>query len=424
MREAIPNVQLRAWRNARNWTRADMADALNRTPTGQQEHLACDEERIRRWETGEAKRPRSIYRRALEELTGESIENLGFVPADRAQEPRLVAGRTAPRDAMQAEAELFDTLELAEMAERSDIGPGTVEAIHEAVELLCRAYPVAPAATLRRRTKERLHYVMQRLSGRITLAQHRELLVAAGWLSLLLGCVHYDLGEREQAEAARQAAYQMGKQIGDTEIMAWSFEISAWFALVDERYDAANHYAQAGQAMAGTSNAAVQLALQQARAQARIGDRRGADEALTRGAAILGRLPMPEHPDHHFVFDHSKWLFYAASCYVALGDDDRAEEHALEVITQHSRPDGSSRAPMRTADAQIDLGIVHARRGELDAAVEYGRAALDHDRRSAADLLARADDLNAALRERYRGERLAQEFAERYMNARHEFPGS
>jgi hypothetical protein len=68
-------------------------------------------------------------------------------------------------------------------------------------------------------------------SARLTLAQHRELLVTAGWLALLLGCVHYDLGEREQAEAARQAACQAGLQAGHGEIIAWSYEMAAWFAL-------------------------------------------------------------------------------------------------------------------------------------------------------------------------------------------------
>ena len=70
------------------------------------------------------------------------------------------------------------------------------------------------AGELRARTKQRLNYISRLLHGRLTLAQHRELLVTIGWLALLLGCVHYDLGEREQAEAARQAAYQAGLKPG------------------------------------------------------------------------------------------------------------------------------------------------------------------------------------------------------------------
>jgi hypothetical protein len=127
---------------------------------------------------------------------------------------------------------------------------------------------------------------------------------------------------------------------------------------------------------------------------------------------------MPDHPDHHFVFDHAKWVFYAATCYTWLGDDDRAEEHARETIQMHTRPDGTSNAPMRVADAHIDLGIVHARRGDLDAAVEEGMAAFDIDRRSLTDLVNRAGDLDRVLRRRYRREVIAQEFHDRFISAR------
>lgn len=424
MTEKIPNVQLRAWRNERDMTRAQMAEALTRTPTGDKEGLRADEERVRRWEVGEVPWPSALYRKALSELTGDRPEALGFVPPENQAGRGALAGRVMPQYALQAEAELFDTMELLHMTERSDIGPGTVEAIHEAVDLLCRAYPVTPARILKQRTKERLRYVTQRLQGRTSFAQHRELLVAAGWLSLLLGCVHFDLGEREMAEAARQAAFRMGQQVGDNEIMAWAYEMTAWFALVEERFGDASEAARVGREIAGHTSVGVQLTLQQARADARIGDRRAADSALREGAHLLGQLPIPTHPEHHFVFDHSKWLFYAASSYTALEDNDRAEEHALEVIKEHGGPDGTSSAPMRTADAQIDLAVVQARRGDLDAAIEYGNAALSHERLSAVDLIARTQDLDAILTERYRGERLAQDFHDRFRTTQQTINGN
>lgn len=230
--------------------------------------------------------------------------------------------------------------------------------------------------------------------------------------------MHYDLGEREEAETARRAAFEMGRQVGHGELMGWAHEMSAWFALVEGRYEDVVTAARMGQAVAGQTSAMVQLTLQEARGLARIGDRREADRALTRGAEVLGRLPMPDNPDHHFVFDHAKWVFYAATCYTWLADDDRAEEHARETIQMHTRPDGTSNAPMRVADAHLDLGIVHARRGDLDAAVENGMAAFDIDRRSLIDLVNRAADLDRVLRQRYRREALAEEFHERFLTAR------
>jgi transcriptional regulator with XRE-family HTH domain len=414
--QKVPNVQLRAWRDSNNLTRAEMADRLSRTPTAERRNLVCDEKRIGKWELGEVLWPRPEYRAALQELTGKDAEALGFIPPHRAAE-RLVIGTVVPRDALQAEAEVFDTLELTRMAGMSDISTGTIEALSETADLLCRAYPTTPAAILRDRTKKRLKQVLDLLGGHVTIEQHRELYVIAGWMAALLGCVHYDLGEREEAEAARQAAYQWARQAGHGELMGWAFEMSAWFALTEGNFEQLIESAQKGQPVAGISNAGVQLTLQEAKGWAHIGDRARTDDALTRGADMLGKLTMPEHREHHFVFDHTKYAFYAATCYATLGDDDRAEEHAHEVITQHTRRDGTSNAPMRVAGTRIDLAIVAARRGDLDQAVAYGEGAFDFDRKSLTDLVGRTGDLDRMLQDRYRGERLAQDFHDRYLHA-------
>ncbi|NJP90428.1 hypothetical protein HCN51_13360 [Nonomuraea sp. FMUSA5-5] len=417
MPDYIPNVRLRAWRNENRLTRAEMADRINATPIGIAERLTCDEERVRRWEAGEVRWPRTPYRLALTQLTGLEPEALGFSQTKQTGSG-LIEARVIPADALRAEADLYGTMELAQQLQASDVGTGTLDALAEAVDLLCRAYPVVPAGTLRDRTQKRLAQITRLLAGRLTLDQHRELLVITGWLTALLGCVHYDLGEREEAETARRAAFEMGRQVGHGELMGWAHEMSAWFALVEGRYEDVVTAARMGQAVAGTSSAMVQLTLQEARGLARIGDRREADRALTRGAEVLNGLPFPENPDHHFVFDHSKWVFYAATCYTWLADDDRAEEHARETIQMHTRPDGTSNAPMRIADAHIDLGIVHARRGDLDAAVDHGMAAFDIDRRSLTDLVHRAGDLDHVLRQRYRREALTAEFHDRFVTVR------
>ena len=58
------------------------------------------------------------------------------------------------------------------------------------------------------------------------------------------------------------------------------------------------------------------------------------------------------------MFDHTKWIFYAADRCTWLGDDRPAEEHAREVIAYHTQPDGSSNAPMRSAIAHTDLAVI------------------------------------------------------------------
>jgi tetratricopeptide (TPR) repeat protein len=283
---------------------------------------------------------------------------------------------------------------------------------------LCRAYPSAPAAELRARTKQRLKYLTQLLGGRLTLRQHRDLLVTAGWLWLLLGCLHYDLGERESAETARQAAGQIGQQTGSGQLSAWACEMAAWFALTEGRYHDVIDYAQAGQQRAGMSHAMVQLVLQEARGRARLGQRREVRAGLDQGTKLLEQLPRPEHPEHHFAFDHTKWIFYAATCYTWLGDDEPVEEHAREIIEYHTQPDRPSDAPMRTANAHIDLGLILARHGELDEAVDHGLQAFQFERKTEASLLSRAAHLDRDLGQRYPSEHLAESFHEQYADAR------
>jgi hypothetical protein len=397
-------VQLRDERRRRLWSKKEMAVRLRAAAEHASATLASRDGLVRMigyWENGERQvndRYRTLYCRVF-----------GL------SEAQLFDQRTGP---LGLEAALFDTMELARLAAASDLGAGTIESICESVELLCRAYPGTPGPVLRDRVRQRLRYVVELLGRRLSLAQHRELLVQAGWLAALLGCVHHDLGQVEDAEVARQAAQQMGREAGHDEIAAWAFEMAAWFALVDQRYEAVVDLAVAGQAITGTSNALVQLTLQEAKGHARLGDRRRAYEALARGAAILDRLPDPAHPEHHFVFDHPKWVFYAATVHAWLEDDDAAEEHAREIVDRHTRPDGSSTAPMRVANARVDLGLVHVRRGDLDAAVSEGVGAFEFERQSLSDLVARGGELSAALLARFPGEHRADEVHDRLAAAR------
>jgi hypothetical protein len=159
------------------------------------------------------------------------------------------------------------------------------------------------------------------------LRQHRELLVAGAWSSVLLACVQFDMGDHQAAEDTRDAAFQLGTEAEHQEIMAWSFELLAWFALVGGRYEEVIDHARTGLVLAPNTSAGVQLAVQEAKGWARLGNRQEAEQAMREGATALARLPVPSHPEHHFVSDASKLSFYAATIYAWLGEAERAVEH-------------------------------------------------------------------------------------------------
>ena len=86
------------------------------------------------------------------------------------------------------------------------------ELLDAAVDRMCRSYPAEDPAELSGRAGRYLRYVTGLPGGRMTLAQHRELLVIAGWLAALIACACCDAGDKHAAEAARVMTAQFGVQ--------------------------------------------------------------------------------------------------------------------------------------------------------------------------------------------------------------------
>jgi tetratricopeptide (TPR) repeat protein len=341
----------------------------------------------------------------------------GLLPPDGVPSPGEVAATPAElADVAFLEAAADGAVEAAELArdaEASDIGAGTLENIDLAVDRLCRGYASAPPALLIPRVQGRLRHVRRLHTGRLNLAQRRQLLVAGGWLATLLATLQFDAGDQPAAEDSRDAALQLGKAAGHQEIMAWSFELLAWFALVNNQPRQALDLAQQGLTLAPNTSAGVQLAMQQARVWARLGQRRETEQALRAGATALARLSPPAHPEHHFAFDAPKLTFYAAMCFTWLHQTEQAEEHARQVIAHSTETPGVLRWPTRFAVAHVDLALLAVQRGQPDEAAVRGTAALDSGRVVASTLgwFAELDDLlvhdHGALPE-------VQDFHERY----------
>jgi tetratricopeptide (TPR) repeat protein len=294
----------------------------------------------------------------------------------------------------QPEAEGLDAVEVARIAERSDVGSDTLDTVDAIVDRLCRDYSREPARWLLPKVNDRLRRVVGLLGGHLRLDEHRRLLVAAGWLEVLRATLAFDLRDRVAGEASRSVAQRLAVQAEHPEIVGWTFELQAWWALTDRYFRAAVDRSRQGQAAAPRhSSVMAQLAAQEARAWARLGDRRETRAALERAGAALAILPVPDHPEHHLVFDADKLHFYAATCYAWLDMADPAEEHAREVIRQC----GDGRWRTRFANAHVDLGLARAARGEIDGAAEAGQRALAVFDTPPTATLWRAADLHQAL---------------------------
>jgi transcriptional regulator with XRE-family HTH domain len=395
--------RLSAERQARGWTQQQTVDALRM----QSDHALPGGEHLLRmwknWERGKH-RPRPEYQRLIAAAFG-SVSAAIFGPDDVTVLRQSVPGVVA--------AGGDNTLELVERIRRSDVDRASLDTLSITVERLCSEYPYMPSADLRRESQAWMTKLVQLLDGRLTLTQHREVLVLAGWLALLVGCVEYDSQDFGAAEATRRAAATLGGEAGHAEIMAWAQEMSCWFALTQGRYRQVIEAARAGHQMAPHEAVSVQLAGQEAKAWARMGDRRQVELALERGRLLMESLPYPDNIDNHFTFDPDKFDFYAMDCFRRSGDDTRATLHAQEVIRKSTAPDGSLRSPMRVSEARTTLAVVSARQGDLDAAIDTGNAALDVPRQSVPSLLMVTDDLVTELRSRYETEVATVDYLDR-----------
>jgi hypothetical protein len=385
-------------RRARGWSQADAVRAMQAHAT-EDEHLPATDTLLRnwkRWEAGEVEPDRGkgqpFYKPIIARTFGTVTHAMFPVTAHRDAEADVLAMAG------------MDTLELVSRLQRSDLDPATLDGLRIMADRLCSEYPFMPADQLLTEGRAWLRRISALQGQRVTLKQHREILVQAGWVALLVGCVEYDTGNRQAAETTRQAALSLGVEADHGEIIGWAHEMRAWINLTSGDYHGVVAAARAGTDVTPHSSVAVQLAAQEAKAWARIGDRRQTEVALDRGRRLLDSMPYPENLDHHFVVDPTKFDFYAMDCYRMLADDKMAENLANEVIQASTDFDGKERAPMRLAEARITLGVIAARQGDLDEAIGQGEHALNGQRKSLPSLLMVSRDLTRVLNDRYPAE--------------------
>jgi transcriptional regulator with XRE-family HTH domain len=187
---------------------------------------------------------------------------------------------------------VVEAMELARRAELSEVGADALAGVERAVDRLREAAAATPPEALVPAVVDQRRYVGRLLEGRLTPAHRRRLLVAAGWLSVLLAQLHFDAGDREAAEANRDTALRLARQAGHTELTAWTVQALASWALADGRFRDALDLARAGQDLAPPATAAaVQLALDEAQAWAALGDRAQAAAARHHAALTHAMLP-------------------------------------------------------------------------------------------------------------------------------------
>jgi transcriptional regulator with XRE-family HTH domain len=368
---------------------------------------------IARWERGEST-PRPWQRPPLAKALEVSVDELAVLLADNRPVPNQVWTTVPVPDIEDLEA-----VELVRRVQASDAGPATLDALDGAVDRLCRSYTSTTPTELLMSLQAHRGYVGKVLDGRATLAQRRQLTVLAGWLSLLTAIVDVDLHRRRAAAANLAAARTIAMEADHPELLAWAIEVEGWQAVTDGRHADAVTLCRAGLELAppGTS-AQVQLTVQEARASARLGEARDTYRLLDEAAGTLDRMPVPDHPEHHFVFDPRKMVAYTATTLAWLGENPAiAEDYARRAVAQYSDEAGDTRWSRRLASARIDLALVLARIDQPTEAAHLGTQALESGRLVPSNLW-RVGELTQELTTRYASVPEVTVFHTRYRHTR------
>ncbi|MEU0493761.1 XRE family transcriptional regulator [Nocardiopsis sp. NPDC006139] len=390
--------RIRRERDLRNWTQRECVRRLRYETIQELPDEATMINQWKRWESGRVM-PSPEYQRMIASLFG-TVSGAMF------------AAPRSPREIMAAAAPDADTPNLIARLRRSSVDTATLDALRLTVDRLCSDYPLVDAHQLLTEGRAWLARLADMLDMGVSLSQHREILSMAGMLALLVGCLEQDIGLSTTAESTRRSALTLGSEADDLSVVGWAHEMSCWFALTRGDYRSVLAAAEAGIHAAGDRSVTVQLYAQQAKAWARIGDRRRVEVALDKGRQLLESLPYPDDPSHHFQVDPAKFDFYAMDTARLVGDDRMAGALADEVLNSSTDWSGRMVAPMRAAEALVTKGVISARSGDLEAAVDYGRRALDSDRQSVPSLVMVSRELGQIVAERYKDEQEAEDYIE------------
>jgi transcriptional regulator with XRE-family HTH domain len=195
--------RIRSEREARGWSQAEAVRALRAHADSA---LPEDTSMVRtwkRWESGETE-PSEYYRPIIAKMFGTVTHALFPAPARRDGDREIIA------------VSGMETLDIVSRLQRSDVDNATLEALRITTDRLCSEYPYMPSAQLLNEGRQWLRQVSGLSSSKLTLSQHREILILAGWLALLVGCVEYDMGDRRGAEARAAPHFRLAPKQAPT----------------------------------------------------------------------------------------------------------------------------------------------------------------------------------------------------------------
>ncbi len=322
------------------------------------QELHVDRGTVHRWEGGKSE-PQPYIRPKIAKLLGITLWELSdLLTLDREESTALTSkgpeldstpgdyergspryspnasprGRPCLSSGYSSESAYLESVALNRTFEASNLGAKTLEQLESAIENFGLDYLHVPPSQTLKNAGDARRFVIEVLSHKHTFAQQQKLYSAAAWLSALIGHCSFDVGESfGVTDGHLTTALHLASEIDDRGLISWIRGTQALSAIFTNRPRAAIEYAQSGQSMAHERSIMnVRLLAQEARAHARLGDRKLAEKCM--GAAETSFDGVDEPLTTSILsFDRPYLPYYAGTCHSWLGRSNLA-------ASAHGRP--------------------------------------------------------------------------------------
>lgn len=381
-----PNTAFRRLRG--ELSPGEFAAAVRRSAREIGEQVSCDARYIGRVEAGEIRCPNYAYERVFRHMFPDcSLADMGFAPRETvrgraARANRACGGEETPPQTIVRYAEPctaqshHSITDCPESHEESDVlrrafmtgGPAALAAVPfggpalGAQHASARTHPAAPGRAGEAEAAGVEHAVRQirllddrhgadGLFSRVgdSLRAAYELLDArthhrsvserlhngAGELSISVGWLAHDSGHYLDARSHYAEALATARVAADSALEAHAFCNTAFLARDAGRPREAVRAALAGRTAAehlGSARLLSLLALREAGGWAGLGDRTACRQALSRAQSLFDRGPSDADPEWMTFFGRAELEGLEAQCWSALGDWERATDHAHRAV--------------------------------------------------------------------------------------------
>jgi hypothetical protein len=260
----------------------------------------------------------------------------------------------------------------------SEVADATIGQYEQQVRRLAREFEFgAPLLPLLLETRRLRDHVTVRLRGHTRLDQARDLYLLTAQVCGLLAWLTGDLGNYRAADTHAWTAWMCAEQAGHDGARAWVRATQAKLTYWDGRFTESAQLAEDGLGYAPADSAGVFLALFQARALARTGQRETASRALTRSDTERSGVSAPDLLGGIWGMEPVRYHGLAASTLLMLDAPGRVLNETAEVIALSEAAPLGERHLFSWAQAHIDAAHAHLQQHDLDGAVTALRPVLD-----------------------------------------------